>query len=501
MNTDHRASRDARISTLINNVCAKFQTTTPEEVVVPTRHYIARGAAAQLFNERGPVILSGPSETGKTLGCLHYLDSLAWKYPGFQGAIVRQTYKSMIGTVLQTFQNKVLTQGDGVEVMGGSKPDWYDYPNGSRIWVGGMDNPDKVLSSERDAVYFNQAEEALLSGWETLTTRTTGRAGNMPWGQTFGDCNPSIPQHWIKVKASEGKLKLLESTHKDNPILWDAERGEWTPQGKRTIGVLSTLSGARHSRLYLGLWAAAEGVVYDCFVRANHVKSYSPSYMEMILEFLRDKSRYSVAGVDWGYRDPGVISVWAVDHDKRMRRVAQIYRTGEVIGWWIARAKELRDEFNIRAFACDPSRPDNIQQFKTAGLPAVPAFNDISLGVQNMYRRLETMVPADSFQDAVRTARSNGQNGNGLGAVEPMMVYCEDALRFRDETLAEAHKPTCSEEEIESYVWPVGQNGKPQKEVPIDDNNHGMDADRYAAAYVDRLRKKGQGGGGTWVTV
>ena len=53
-------------------------------------------------------ILSGPAETGKTITCLYALNELCWKYPGLQAAIVRKTYKSMPGSVLQIFENKVL---------------------------------------------------------------------------------------------------------------------------------------------------------------------------------------------------------------------------------------------------------------------------------------------------------------------------------------------------------------------------------------------------------
>jgi hypothetical protein len=38
------------------------------------------------------------------------------------------------------------------------------------------------------------------------------------------------------------------------------------------------------------------------------------------------------------------------------------------------------------------------------------------------------------------------------------------------------------------YAWPKGSDGKPLKEVPVDADNHGMDALRYLVAEVDGLR-------------
>lgn len=397
--------------------------------------------------------MSGPAETGKTIACLHLLDSLAWTYPGMQGAIIRKTYRSMPGSVLQTYEKKVLTSGDGVTKRGGEKPEWFDYPNGSRLWVGGMDNPAKVLSSERDVIYVNQAEELTLDEWETLTTRATGRAGNMPYSQVVGDCNPGSFSHWIKGLANDGTLELLESRHEDNPTLFDPVTKQITPQGERSLEALDKLTGVRYLRLRKGLWAAAEGSVYDTFDRAVH-----------IVEKVESVAARHVAGVDWGFKNPGVIQVWAVDGDKRMARVREIYKTKKTIDWWIEQAKTVKKDYPGVVFACDPSEPGYIQQFRNAGLSVVEAFNDISLGIDNVQQRLK--VEKDS---------------------RPRLVFVRGALLERDDELASTHKPTCAEEEIEAYIWPKGADGKALKEIPVDDNNHAMDAMRYAAAYVDDL--------------
>lgn len=427
--------------------------TTESQPVKTSRKYVAYGASAELFNLKdSQLIISGPAETGKTIACLHLLDSLAWKYPGMQGAIIRKTYRSMPGSVLQTYEKKVLTEGDGVTKRGGEKPEWFDYPNGSRLWIGGMDNPAKVLSSERDVIYVNQAEELTLDEWETLTTRATGRAGNMPYAQVIGDCNPGAFSHWIKGSANDGKLRLLESRHEDNPTLFDQQTKQITPQGERSLEALDRLTGVRYLRLRKGLWAAAEGSVYDTFDRAKHIADS----MEGVVRY--------VAGVDWGFTNPGVIQVWGIDGDKRMARAKEIYRTKMTIDWWIAQAQQVKKDHKDVVFICDPSEPGYIKQFRNAGLNVVEAFNDISLGINNIQQRL--VVQKDG---------------------RPRLVFLRGGLLDRDEELARSHKPTCAEEEMEAYIWPKGADGKPLKETPVDDNNHAMDAMRYAAAYVDNL--------------
>ena len=83
-------------------------------------------------------ILSGPYETGKTWATLWRLDSEARRVPGGQFALVRKVRNDMDGTVLVTWRKIIALRG-GVTAFGGEKVQWYDYPNGSRVWVGGWD--------------------------------------------------------------------------------------------------------------------------------------------------------------------------------------------------------------------------------------------------------------------------------------------------------------------------------------------------------------------------
>jgi hypothetical protein len=172
--------------------------------------------------------------------------------------------------------------------------------------------------------------------------------------------------------------------------------------------------------------------------------------------------RRCVAGQDWGFTNPGVLSVWAVDGDGRMYLVHEVYRSQKVIGWWVDQAVMAHRHFQLEAIACNPSEPGFISDYQNAGLPAVKAINDISPGIQAVMARL---APA----------------GDG----RPRLYVYQGAIAERDEILAAINKPTSTAEEFDSYVWPKGIDGRTIKEVPADVNNHGMDAMRYACAYVD----------------
>lgn len=204
-------------------------------------------------------MLSGPSETGKTWATLWLLDHLLATTPKAAGAIVRKVRADMDGTVLRTYERVIARSGSGAVPYGGSKPEWFDYPNGARLYIGGMDRPGKILSGERDFIYVNQAEELSQEDWETLSTRTTGRGAVTATPMLYGDCNPGPADHWIRRRPT---LRLFESRHEDNPSLFDAAR-RITEQGQRTLATLDALTGVRKQRLRYGLWVGAEGQFFE----------------------------------------------------------------------------------------------------------------------------------------------------------------------------------------------------------------------------------------------
>ena len=51
----------------------------------------------------------------------------------------------------------------------------------------------------------------------------------------------------------------------------------------------------------------------------------------------------------------------------------------------------------------------------------------------------------------------------------------------RDPALVEAKLPTCTEEEVEGYVWDVS-NGRRRVEEPVRVDDHGMNCVRYVLA-------------------
>jgi phage terminase large subunit len=397
--------------------------------------------------------MDGPAGTGKTRACLQKLHQAAINYPGMRGLMLRKTFESLKGSAMVTFTERVQPELDGVEFFGGSKEKdaGYYYPNGSFVGVGGLDKAQKIMSKEFDMVYVVEATELTEHDWESITARL--RYGVMPYQQLIADCNPDVQTHWLNQRCNAGRTTRLRSRHNDNPMLWDPRAGQWTAFGEQYMRVLNALTGVRKRRLADGEWCAAEGQVYEAYDAAVHVVDDSD---------LTDVwFRWHVCGVDWGYTKPGVLSLYGVDGDGRMVERAEQFMTRRTIDWWIEQATEFDRGYGDVIFVCDPSEPGYIQQFVDAGLNAEAANNDILIGINVVTQRLR-------------------QAGDG----RPRLAFHRDALRQVDLRLQDDKKPTRVIEEFGSYVWPPGAKST-RHERPVDEDNHGMDALRYACMFVD----------------
>jgi len=415
--------------------------------------YHLRGAARALFSYQGPeVLISGPAGTGKSLANLLKLHLLASEVPRLRALMLRKTRESLTESALVTFEEKVLPEGHPALAAGGQRRvrQAYRYPNGSSIVVGGLDKPGKVMSTEYDAIYVQEAIEIEEEAWEALTTRL--RHGRLPYQPLMADTNPDRPTHWLKRRCDAGATKLLESRHEDNPVLWDA--GAWTPAGRAYLFKLDALTGPRKQRLRYGRWVQAEGVVYDGWDAATHV----------IDPFDIPEHWTRFWSVDFGFTNPFVCQWWAKDEDGRLYLYREYYRSHMLV------EDAARDMLTLSAgepkpwrIACDHDAEDRATLERHLGMKTTAAFKDVSPGIQAVAARLK-------------------KAGDG----RPRLFVFRNALAGRDPHLAEAKKPTCLIEEVDGYVWNTAANRR-QGDEPLKQDDHACDAARYVVAEVDCL--------------
>ncbi len=423
--------------------------------------YVCTGAAAKLMRFRGPeVLIEGPAGTGKTRACLEYINLLCEDYAGIRVLICRKTRKSLSESVLQTFEDHVLGKGHPAIVGDARRQnrDFYEYPNGSYIAIGGLDNPDRIMSTEYDVVYVAEATEISLKDWDALNSRIRNKM--MPWQQAIADCNPGSQFHWLNQRANAGKMKRLLSRHEDNPHVDE-------PYLER----LRDLSGPRRDRLYLGLWVSEEGLVYDNYDPARHVIPWTAE--------LAGTFRWFFASVDWGFRNPGCMQVWAVDHDDNMYRVAEVYRTGKQLDWWADVACEFDIEYGLERIVCDSAEPRSMEYLNDR-IGARRGRHMAGITQMADKRKRGTKEGFRVGFDMVRWALGERDDKR-----KPRMYLIEGALRYgRDPERVASMQPCCTEEEFPGLVWAQARETRKPDELPSAlGEDHGLDCVRYAAMF------------------
>lgn len=383
-----------------------------------SRPYAPCGAAEKLFYCRDrEVLIDGPAGTGKTRACLEKVHLLAHEVAGMRALLVRKTRASMSESVLVTFEQDVMPARS--KLKRGQKRsvrDAYRYPNGSEVIVGGLNNVDRIMSSEYDVIVVFEATEVTENDWEMLLTRL--RNHQLPFQQQIADCNPSHPRHWLIQRAKARKMTRFPSRHEDNPTV--------TPSYLRS---LAGLSGHRRSRLYEGLWAASEGLVYPDVERCL-VEPIEASTVPGRL----------VGGIDFGWTNPfAALGAGVYTGDDDVERIYVWYERYKTRTFLSAHAKALPAG---HVWFADPSQPHSIAALNRAGHKVRRAKNDIILGINAVSARIE--------------------NGTLL-------------ISTRCRALAA---------ELRAYRYPEGE----ATEKPLDEFNHAADALRYLVMGADRGR-------------
>lgn len=430
--------------------------------------YEPRGAAHDVFKARdSELVIAGPAGTGKSLACLWRVHLCALNNPGSRYLIVRKTAVSLGSTTLVTYEEKVAKAalaGGIVTWFGGSTREapGYRYSNGSKINVGGLDKPEKIMSAEYDIVFADEATELTIDDWEAIGTRL--RNGVLAWQQQIAACNPSHPTHWIKQRTDDGAARMLVSRHRDNPAYMNAD-GTLTPKGADYFKKLDNLTGVRRLRLRDGKWAAAEGQIYEAFDEAIHlVDEVNPG---------PDWTRWGA--VDFGYTNPFVYQDWWSDGDGRLYLANEVYYTRRLVEDHAETIKQLLHwppnrlgRTVPRAIYADHDAEDRATLERKLRLPTKPARKSVSDGIQAVQSRLRV--------------RPDGK---------PRLFIRRGALVEQDPELVAASLPMGAAAEITGYVWAVRPGNKGGlKEAPVKENDHGMDAMRYMVAARDLATRK-----------
>lgn len=259
---------------------------------------------------------------------------------------------------------------------------------------------------------------------ESFVNQATGRC-SVDGSKYWFNCNPDGPYHWFKVnwidKKKEKNLIHLHFTMDDNLSLSEKIKARYR----------SMYSGVFYDRYILGMWAVAEGVIYDMFDKAKHV-----------INSISNLTTSYYVSCDYGTQNATVFLLWCKDKTGKWICTKEYYYSGrdestqktdteyaDDLKTWLNGIKPL-------AIIIDPSAASFIAELRKRGYTIKKAKNDVLDGIRFVASLLN-----------------------------------EEKIAFSSECVNTLL-------EFASYVWDIKASEKGE-DKPVKTHDHAMDAVRY----------------------
>lgn len=298
---------------------------------------------------------------------------------------------------------------------------------------GGKDerSQDLIQGITLAGMYFD--EVALMP--ESFVNQATGRC-SVDGAKMWFNCNPESPTHWFKTDwidcHKEKNLLYLHFTMDDNLSLSKRVKERYR----------SLYTGVFFDRYILGLWAMAEGLIYQ-------------RYIETIGEApAGDPEDYSLS-IDYGTMNAFAAILWA-KHGKTWYAVDEYYYSGRDSGLQ----------------KTDQEYADDMDRF----IEPVRAWHSRMVAHGKAWGELELTTIIDpsaaSFitllrkKDEYKVRKANNDVLDGIR--ETAVAMASGAIK-----VSARLKNTIAE--MQGYVW----DDKAGEEAPLKENDHSMDAMRY----------------------
>lgn len=154
--------------------------------------------AIRLIATNTTSLLEGGGRSGKTFITLYAIILRALRYSSTRHLVARFRF-SHVKTAICHDTMPVLLRILGLEGrVNLNRSEWfYECPNGSTIWIGGLDDKDrleKILGNEYATIFLNEASQISFEAYEYIITRLNPPPGVK--GKIIIDYNPPSIRHW-----------------------------------------------------------------------------------------------------------------------------------------------------------------------------------------------------------------------------------------------------------------------------------------------------------------
>ncbi|MDW8056626.1 MAG: PBSX family phage terminase large subunit [Elusimicrobiota bacterium] len=286
----------------------------------------------------------------------------------------------------------------------------YHYPHTkSRIQFLGLDNYEKIKSTEWNQIWVEEANEITKEEFLFLRTRLSRKKEgekSKKKSRIYLTLNPV--NCWVRDYENDEDFEFIWSNYKDNPFL--------SNEYIETLESLKKENEDLYNIYALGRWAEIKDLIYKPFKFSEYPISSDDVFY----------------GVDFGYNNPCVLlEVKMKDNNFFVKEL--IYQTNLTNFDFI---ELLRQHIKIRTrpIYCDPSEPARIEEIKKAGFNAIPANNDVKSGIdflKSLNDRIFSNQDNINLNKEIKTySWKKDKDGKLLDEPIKFNDHCLDALRY-----------------------------------------------------------------------
>jgi len=222
-----------------------------------------------LKGEALSILLYGGSRSGKTFMLLYAIIVRALKHKS-RHLVLRLHFNHVKTSVWHDTLPKVIELACPHLSVKWNRSDYYvEFPNGSEIWIGGLDDKsrtEKVLGTEYSTIFFNECSQLTYDSTQTALSRLAENSGLV--NKAYYDCNPPNKKHWLHEMFLDG-IEPEEKQPYEHPeqyaslLMNPIDNKENLPDGYIET-ILGGLSRRKRERFLLGLWrSSVEGALWS----------------------------------------------------------------------------------------------------------------------------------------------------------------------------------------------------------------------------------------------